>query len=186
MSKVKQALTEIYNRLKQGGKRELSLNDKEARFVIFSDLHKGASNRADDFRQNHPVYNAAVTSYYERGYSLIILGDAEELWQESPDRIFNAYRRTFELEGKFHKENRYNRAWGNHDIDWEEPDRFRNTIKNQFNTDHFADLTTSEGTLFTVKHNGKEQGELFLTHGHQGTLKSDILIPIARRIVLWI
>ncbi len=185
MSKVTQALTTLYERAHHEDRYELPLN-KNTRLIILSDHHKGAQNRADDFRRNHPVYNAALTSYYERGYTLIVLGDGQELWQEYPRKIFRSYSRTYELEAMFHEEERYIRIWGNHDIDWKPPDTFASKAGNYFKRDLFNGLKTKEAVVFDVKANKKTIGELFLTHGHQGTLMSDILIPIARPFVRWI
>jgi len=52
------------------------------RYIIFSDHHRGTRNRADDFRRSERAYNAALARYLRTGYTLIILGDAEELWEE--------------------------------------------------------------------------------------------------------
>ncbi|MFN2110791.1 MAG: hypothetical protein ACK2UI_14135, partial [Anaerolineae bacterium] len=54
------------------------------KYVIFSDLHKGTRNRADDFWRAERAYNAALAYYYRMGYTLVLLGDIEELWEERP------------------------------------------------------------------------------------------------------
>ena len=185
MSKIKSALTNLYDRLKKEGRQELPLN-KDTRYIILSDQHKGAKNRADDFRQNHPVYNAALKSYFERGYTLVILGDGEELWQEPPRRIFPSYPTTYELEANFYKEGRYVHIWGNHDIEWKEPAAFAGKVKKYLGRDLFKDLVVKEGVLFEVKEKDKVLGEMVLTHGHQGTLTSDTLIFISRPFVRWV
>ncbi len=50
-----------------------------ARIVIFSDQHKGTRDGADDFRGCERAYNAALGYYLEAGYTLVALGDVEEL-----------------------------------------------------------------------------------------------------------
>ena len=50
------------------------------------------------------------------------MGDAEELWEEWPETVLKAYPHTLELEGKFHREGRYLRFWGNHDDAWSHSD----------------------------------------------------------------
>lgn len=184
MSKIKRSLTALYERSKNEP-YDLTL-DKDTRLVILSDHHRGAQNRADDFRHSHAVYNAALTSYYERGYRLIILGDGEELWQESPGKIFRSYRRTYELEAQYHDNNRYKRIWGNHDIDWKSAGSFADKVNTQRKRHLFEGLKTKEGILYTVKMKNAVLGEMFLAHGHQGTLESDILIFIARPFVKWV
>lgn len=185
MSNIKTALTNLYDRLKEGGRQELPLN-KDTRYIILSDQHKGAKNRADDFRHNHPVYNAAIASYFERGYTLVILGDGEELWEEPPRRIFPSYPTTYELEANFYKEGRYVHIWGNHDIEWKEPAAFAEKVKKYLKRDMFKGLLTKEGVLFEVKEKDIVLGEMVLTHGHQGTLTSDVLIFISRPFVRWV
>jgi len=185
MSNIKTALTSLYNRMKQEGPQTLPIG-KDTRYIILSDQHKGAKNRADDFRHNHPVYNAAITSYYEQGYTLVILGDGEELWQEPPRRIFPSYRDTYELEAKFYTEGRYLHIWGNHDIDWKESEKFAGKVKKYLKRDLFLGLLVKEGILFEVKEKDKVLGEMLLTHGHQGTLTSDILIFISRPFIRYI
>src|SRR3712207_9513813 len=56
----------------------------EARFVLFSDQHKGARDGADDFRRCEAAYDAALGYYLEAGHTLVVLGDAEGLWEASP------------------------------------------------------------------------------------------------------
>src|SRR5262245_33904198 len=93
------------------------------RMIIFSDLHKGARNGADDFRHCERAYNAALGYYYALGYWLVELGDVEELWEEHPASVLKNYERTLRLSAKFHidperRGSRYLRIWGNHDDQW--------------------------------------------------------------------
>src|ERR671914_504868 len=68
----------------------------ELRWVVFSDHHKGERDGADDFRRCERSYNAALGAYLERGYTLVALGDAEELWECSPEKVLEAYDHTLE------------------------------------------------------------------------------------------
>ncbi len=88
------------------------------RYVIFSDLHKGRRTPADEFRFCEATYLAALDHYYKNGYTLVILGDAEELWEE-PDigAVMQANANVLESERRFHPE-RYVRVNGNHDNAW--------------------------------------------------------------------
>jgi hypothetical protein len=73
------------------------------RYVIFSDLHKGRRTLADEFRFCEATYLTALEHYYKTGYTLVILGDAEELWEE-PDigAVVQAYANVLGSEGRFH------------------------------------------------------------------------------------
>jgi hypothetical protein len=86
------------------------------RMIIFSDLHKGARNDADDFRRCERAYNAALGYYYALGYWLVELGDVEELWEERARTVISKYERTLRLSAKFHidpeqRGSRYLRLW---------------------------------------------------------------------------
>jgi hypothetical protein len=55
------------------------------RYSILSDQHKGARDKADAFRQCEAAYRAALTHYRDHGFTLVLLGDVEELWEQSFD-----------------------------------------------------------------------------------------------------
>jgi hypothetical protein len=100
--------------------QELELDS--ARLIIFSDLHKGSRDGADDFRRSERAYQAALGYYLEEDYTLVTLGDVEELWKYRPDDVIAAYSQSLELEGEFHRNERYIRFWGNHDDLWRHAD----------------------------------------------------------------
>ncbi|MCD6287055.1 MAG: hypothetical protein J7M39_14195 [Anaerolineae bacterium] len=52
------------------------------RYVFLSDLHRGARNGADDFRRAERAFNAALAYYNRLGYTLVLIGDVEELWED--------------------------------------------------------------------------------------------------------
>jgi hypothetical protein len=97
---------------------ERVLDIRGARFVVFSDHHKGSRDGADDFQVCERAYNAALAYYDRLRYTLAVLGDVEELWEEWPQTVLKAYPHTLALEGKFHQDGRYLRFWGNHDDAW--------------------------------------------------------------------
>jgi predicted phosphodiesterase len=183
MSSIKKALTTLYSRTRESNHYILHLNE-QTRYVILSDHHKGAGNRADAFWQNknYDAYHMALASYYERGFTLVILGDSEEHWKQKPKRVFKAHRGTFDLEEKFFSEKRYHKVWGNHDHLWGRWSRSR--IEKEFSgAGDFKGLQITEGLLFDVVHQNTVLGELFLTHGHQGTFDSDVISVISKRAV---
>src|SRR6266540_2450137 len=63
----------------------------ELRVVVFSDLHRGARDGADDFQRCEPAYSAALDWYLERGYELFLLGDVEELWENDIGEVLPKY-----------------------------------------------------------------------------------------------
>jgi predicted TIM-barrel fold metal-dependent hydrolase/UDP-2,3-diacylglucosamine pyrophosphatase LpxH len=154
------------------------------RYVIFSDLHRGARNGADDFWACERAYNAALAYYLQLGYFLIVLGDVEELWEERPQPVLEAYKHSLELEAQFHQAGRYLRIWGNHDDEWQYADSVARHLAPVFGTD--PPLQVRESALIRALENGRELGDLFLIHGHQGDRLSDTPSRLPRFAVRYI
>jgi UDP-2,3-diacylglucosamine pyrophosphatase LpxH len=140
---------------------ELKFGNTEDRYVIFSDLHMGNGGQADDIRDNVEILCNAL-DYYSGSYSLILLGDIEELWQfDLPDirREYGSsiYRSIRKFDGRVF------RVFGNHDYDW-----------HVFNAPRANDPAGARSISEAIKL-VNEMGEtrIFLVHGHQGSLESD-------------
>lgn len=153
------------------------------RYVIFSDQHRGARNNADDFQQAERAYNAALAYYLHMGHTLVVLGDVEELWEETPAAVIRAYRHSLELEARFHQRGRYVRIWGNHDDEWQYEDSVRRHLEPIYGG---PPLRVHEGLHFTVREGTEELGALFLLHGHQGDAFNDQWSWITRIFVRYI
>ena len=139
----------------------------ELRIAIFSDHHKGAQNKADDFRRCEFAYAAALGYYLEAGYRLCILGDAEELWEESPADVLDAYTEVLRLERKFREAGRYERFWGNHDDLWGRSGEVRKL------NDVLSQGPMREALKIRIRRSEGSDCTIFLVHGHQGTTESD-------------
>ena len=153
---------------------------EKIKWIIFSDHHKGQMDGADDFKACKSAYHAALGYYLAAGYTLILLGDVEELWECFPKKVIKKYHDTFELEQRFLQENRYMRFWGNHDDIW----RWKGKVKKLLNK-YIGDTEVHEGRRFKIKFEEKEI-EVFLVHGHQGTLESDRLRWLSRLAVRYV
>lgn len=70
--------------------------------IVFSDLHRGQGDHADDFRVAAETYRQALGFYLDAGYGLVTLGDAEELWEGWPRKVIPTYRDILETERSFH------------------------------------------------------------------------------------
>lgn len=176
--RVAQALTDTFERARET-EREVDLH--AARYVIFSDMHKGARDGADDFRRCERAYNAALGYYYEAGHTLVVLGDAEELWEATPQAVLQAYQHTLALEAEFHRAGRYVRLFGNHDDLWA-TDRAVHTYLHPL----FPGLRVHEGVRLKVRDGHQVLGTLFLVHGHQGERFSDRWSRLARLPVRYV
>lgn len=138
-------------------------NDK---LILFSDLHRGAKNNADDFRLCEAAYCAALAYYNKLDYSLCVMGDAEELWEERPALVLKKNDASFSGEKLFHDNGRYLRLWGNHDEIWGDAGNVQKDLQKKYGT---TTLEVSESILFRIKDGEKVLGEILLVHGHQGT-----------------
>jgi calcineurin-like phosphoesterase family protein len=147
---------------------EQELDLELARLVVFSDLHKGSRDGADDFRRSERAYQAALGYYLEQGHTLLTLGDNEELWKYPPGKVIEAYSQSLELEGEFHRRGRYIRFWGNHDDLWAHPDAVSKRLGR-----FYPGIKVREALKLRVTSGGDDLGLIFLVHGHQGTLDSE-------------
>jgi UDP-2,3-diacylglucosamine pyrophosphatase LpxH len=137
----------------------------DTKLVVLSDLHRGArDNNSDDFWRCEEAYNAALGYYWDADFTLILLGDVEELWENAPAKLKDRYVQTSGLEEKFHNADRLLRVFGNHDSLWADPEDVA-----KFFTAPFQNTTVYEALRFEVTDNGKRRGEFVLVHGHQGS-----------------
>jgi len=166
--KIHKGLERSYTRAKNQ-KNELNLGSEQARIVIFSDHHRGERDGADDFMRCEKAYSAALGYYLELGYTLIVLGDAEELWECSPGPVVRSYLGTLLLEAEFHKQNRYYKISGNHDDYWEKASGVQKLLGPIFG----SSLPIKENLRLLFDQGQELACELFLVHGHQGEFLSD-------------
>lgn len=148
------------------------------KFIIFSDQHKGNKDAADDFKNNEPNYIAALTHYQQQGYCFINLGDAEELWKYTADKVIPQNQNALKAEANFQQDNKYIRTFGNHDLLWKSKLDVSLYLKKAFP----LPLVIYEGIVLKMlvspyeaqAINEKQKTiNIFLTHGHQGDTMSD-------------
>jgi UDP-2,3-diacylglucosamine pyrophosphatase LpxH len=166
---TREALKEAYDK----AKREPEVLDvHNGRYILFSDHHRGAKNRADDFHSCEAIYCAALAYYLAMDYSLCVMGDVEELWEERPSRVLQRNEASFSAERLFHEKGRYRRLRGNHDDLWAEDDDGKLSAETMdMLQPHYGDLPLRipEAILLYVMDGRKKLGEILLIHGHQGT-----------------
>ena len=169
-SLIGRALSKVYA-AEATEERVLETDD---RIVIFSDHHKGGRDHADDFWRCEAAYAAALGHYLESGYSLYILGDGEELWEEDQEKVLAEYQNTLRLEGCFLREQRYERFFGNHDQEWSNPER-ASPLRAALDPTNTHPLKVREGLRLAWRQGTTVRGPIFLVHGHQGTVESHLL-----------
>jgi len=107
-----------------------------------------------------------LNHYFEQGYNLCVMGDAEELWEEFPDRVIRSNSAAFAAEKRFHETGRYMRLWGNHDEVWGDPASVQKILQPIYGEKPF---NVPESILLDVKDGSDSLGKILLVHGHQGT-----------------
>jgi hypothetical protein len=169
--------------LEKARRTNVRILDADTRFILFSDMHKGARDLADDFLPCEATYLRALDYYEKAGYTLIVLGDGEELWEQDIPSVIEAYGNVLASEARFYPE-RYIRLVGNHDDPWEIPE-----LVERYLFPFFPGIEVHTSLALKVVEGGAELGEFFLVHGHQGTIDSDMLgfigpqvLPLYRRL----
>ncbi len=154
----------------------LDINIAADKFIIFSDQHKGTRDNADDFKNNEANYIAALNHYRQEGYSYINLGDAEELWKYTADKVIPKNENALKAEANFQQDNKYYRTFGNHDLLWKSKLDVDLYLKKIFT----LPLPVYEGIVLKISLAEKQTNNdqpatfnIFLTHGHQGDAMSD-------------
>ncbi|MEO6490670.1 MAG: metallophosphoesterase [Ferruginibacter sp.] len=137
-----------------------------AKFIVFSDQHKGNRSWADDFQASEKNYIAALDHYNIEKFTFINLGDSEELWKFNLQQILPQNKDAFTAEAAFQPD-RYYKTFGNHDIIWKNKLDVIILLNNIFQ----MPLPVYEGML--LQNNTGELFNIFLTHGHQGDSMSD-------------
>ncbi len=138
------------------------------KYIIFSDQHKGGRNGADDFVLAEPNYLAALDYYNSNNFSLIGLGDCEELWENTLGKVKDSYPKTFEAEKKFVERKSFFKVLGNHDLYWGNDPLAWWQLKKIYN----EEIKIYEGVVLQVTI-GNRPFRIFCTHGHQGDAQSD-------------
>ncbi len=143
--------------------------DKESKYILFSDTHRGDNSFADDFSHNRKIFNYAMSQYLQEDFTYIELGDGDELWENNFKDIFNANKDVYLILKQFHDKNKLHFIWGNHDMDYKKNSNVAKNLSCYFDTSDeiekelMPNASFSEG-IRLEQENGKS---IFLLHGHQ-------------------
>lgn len=132
------------------------------KYVIISDMHMGNGEKADDFKNNEDAVVRAFNHYQNEGYSLILLGDVEELWQFTAEEVADRYNDSVYEAIRAFGDDRVYRVFGNHDFDWKTKDPIRTRSSLVYPVYEGIKLKDTNGIP-----------KILLIHGHQGTKDSD-------------
>jgi predicted phosphodiesterase len=164
--------------------------DESSKFVIISDCHRGDGTWGDDFSENQTLYYAALSYYYQSGYTYIELGDGDELWENRKmEEIIRAHKEVFLLMSLFYRKGRLHMIYGNHDItkggssskDMHYGSYYSAKIGRTLSL--FPGMEITESILLKDKNTPRQ---IFLTHGHQADFLNDKLWCVSRYLVLYL
>lgn len=133
------------------------------KYIVFSDFHRGVSDKADDFRpKNRKSYEHALSYYFNEGYTLIHLGDVEELKEQFTLKdVVNhePIKPILASEKLFFSQNRFLKVFGNHDSQWGNKSNVKKLLH-----PHFPNLKVYEGIILEFV----DAPDIMMVHGHQG------------------
>jgi UDP-2,3-diacylglucosamine pyrophosphatase LpxH len=140
---------------------------QEGKLIIFSDQHNGARNGADDFALSEPNYIAALDHYNKNDFSLICMGDSEELWENTLGKVKKHNQATFAAERRFVEGSRFIKIFGNHDLYWDNDPIAWWQLKKIYN----ASVKVYEGAVLAVSI-GDTLLQIVWAQGDQGDARS--------------
>lgn len=145
--------------------------DNSSKLVLISDCHRGDGSWADNFSRNQNPYFAALSHYYNEGFTYIEIGDGDELWENNNFfNIVQTHKDVFRLLIKFFDENRLYLIFGNHDM-VKKNDKFVKKYLYQYYDERnkkyvplFENIKVHEGLVLRYSVTGDK---ILLIHGHQ-------------------
>jgi hypothetical protein len=90
---------------------------EDAMYVFLSDLHLGDGGRRDDLERNRALVVESLSRWYlEKGYTLVLNGDVEDVYKFKLKDIRRAWPDFFEVLDSFQSKGRLRKIVGNHDL----------------------------------------------------------------------
>jgi UDP-2,3-diacylglucosamine pyrophosphatase LpxH len=127
------------------------------RYVFLSDLHMGDGGSSDDLEHNRSLILGALRSWYlERGYSLVLGGDVEELQKFKLKGIRKAWGELYEVFDEFASRKALWKLVGNHDLGLLREEEYPYPLH------HGLRLERSGRSLFCF--HGHQASKLFVEH----------------------
>lgn len=151
--------------------------DTASKFVFLSDQHRGDGSRADEFAKTKVIYTRALQHYLDEGYTLVELGDTEDLWEFPHVRhIVKANGMVYSRVKKFFEAGRYLRLYGNHDAQLADPRYVRQNLSQAPDPVSGEMVPLLPGLqveeALRLRHTATGQ-EVVVVHGHQGDFSND-------------
>lgn len=91
--------------------------DDNSKIVFISDCHRGDGTYNDALLHNKNIYKSSLRFYLKNDFTLIELGDGDELWKnKNMTDIAYTYSDIFKILVEFNKDKRLYMIYGNHDM----------------------------------------------------------------------
>lgn len=168
---TKRRLTKAYK------EAQIEYFDKDSKYAIFSDIHRGDDSVSDEFAHNQAIFLHVLNYYYNNGYIYIEAGDGDELWEHKNFKhIRLAHKDIFIALKKFFDAGRLRILYGNHNIYLKNKDFVRKNYYQfydeyeQKKVDLFSGIEPKEALVLKHRITGQE---ILIVHGHQGDLMND-------------
>ena len=144
---------------------------------MFSDIHRGINNWADDFAPNQMLLFYALKHYFDNDFIYIEVGDGDELWENTQfSEIQQAHSHIFWIMKNLYDKQRLYLIYGNHDIARKNQKVVDDTLQYYFDEktgkiqELFVGVSVHEGIILR---NTKNNRRIFLLHGHQADPLND-------------
>lgn len=150
--------------------------DKNSRYILISDCHRGCGTANDNFLKNEYLYVAAMQYYFDLGFTYIELGDGDELWENrSMKCIREMHPESFALLERFFNEGRMYGIYGNHDM-----------VKKcrSFQKKYSSDLPPSYSGI--ILKDQEQHADICLIHGHQTDILNSTFWRVSRFLVRYV
>lgn len=151
--------------------------DKDSKYVIFSDTHRGDDSVSDEFARNQAIFLHVLNYYYKNGYILVEAGDGDELWEHKNFKhIRLAHKDVFLALKKFYDDGRLRMIYGNHNVFLKNTDFVKKNYYQfydeyeQKRVDLFKGIKPVEAIVLKHRITGQE---ILIVHGHQGDFIND-------------
>lgn len=177
-----------YSRISKGFKEALILPlDKNSKYILMSDCHRGRGNANDNFLKNEYLYVAAMKFYFRNGFTYLELGDGDELWENrSMTEIKEMHKSSFRVLSEYYKECRMYSLYGNHDMVKKDTKKFQKYMMTCECEKKMCQVSLCPGIKFyegiILKDKEKER-DIYLIHGHQTDALNSTFWKISRFLV---
>ncbi|WP_244833011.1 metallophosphoesterase [Clostridium sp. BJN0001] len=176
--------------LKNSAKLEI---DDSSRVVFMSDCHRGDGTYNDTLIHNKNIYKSSLRYYLKNDFTLIELGDGDELWKnKSMKDISYSYSDIFKILLEFNKDERLYMVYGNHDMVKKDKnfikkqEKILNRISLGFGkevVELFSNINFYEGVVIKYLKNNKD---IIAFHGHQVDFMNCTLNKFSRFLVRYV